>query len=129
MKSLPKLLKEYVFGFRVGWFLAVRQIRRSSKWTTALIIFIMVLTFLNLVVVSGLLLGLISGSFEQFRESHSGEVIITSAPGRDYIENSPALVSFLESHPKVKSISPRYSVGVQVLGTLNDLPDKNERPN
>ncbi|MEK7150765.1 MAG: FtsX-like permease family protein [Patescibacteria group bacterium] len=114
---------------RVGFFLALRQIRRSGKGTTGLIIFIMMLTFLNLVVVSGLLVGLISGSFKQFRESYSGEVIITSAPGRDYIENSPALISFLESHPKVKSISPRYSVGVQVLGTLNDLPDKNQRPN
>ena len=56
-------LSEYAYGFRVGWFLAVRQMRRSSKWTTALIIFIMVLTFLNLVVVSGLLLGLIILSF------------------------------------------------------------------
>ncbi len=112
---------------RVGFFLALRQIRRSGKGTTGLIIFIMMLTFLNLVVVSGLLVGLISGSFKQFRESYSGEVIITSAPGRDYIENSPALISFLGSHPKVKSISPRYSVGVQVLGTLNDLPDKNQR--
>jgi len=55
----------------------------------------MVLTFLNLVVVSGLLVGLIAGSFQQFRESYSGEVIITSAPQRGYIENSPALVSFL----------------------------------
>ena len=129
MKSLPKLLKEYVFGFRVGWFLAVRQIRRSSKWTTALIIFIMVLTFLNLVVVSGLLLGLISGSFEQFRESHSGEVIVTSAPGRDYIENSPGLVSFLESHSQVKAFSPRYQTSGTILGTLTSLPRSNERPN
>jgi len=114
---------------RVGWFLALRQIKRSGKGTTALIIFIMTLTFLNLVVVSGLLMGLISGSFVQFRESYSGEVIITAADGRDYIENSPALVSFLENHPKVEAISPRYGVGATILGTLNRLPGKNERPN
>jgi putative ABC transport system permease protein len=116
-------------SIHVGFFLAFRQIRRSSKWTTGLIIFIMVLTFLNLVVVSGLLIGLISGSFKQFRESYSGEVIITSTPGKNYIENSPALVSYLESHPKVSGISHRYGKNVQVLGTLNDLPKKDERAN
>jgi len=114
---------------RVGWFLAYRQIKRSGKWTTGLIIFIMVLTFLNLVVVSGLLVGLISGSFKQFREGYSGEVIITTATGRDYIENTPALIGFLENHPWVEALSPRYGAGAQVLGTLTDLPDKDKRAN
>jgi len=118
-----------LLSLRVGFFLALRQLKRSGKWTTTLIIFIMILTFLNLVVVSGLLVGLISGSVKQFRESYSGEVIITSADGRDYIENSPALITYLENHPKVDAISPRYSVSVQMLGTLTDLPGKNEKPN
>jgi ABC-type lipoprotein release transport system permease subunit len=99
--------QENIQAVRVGWFLAFRQIRRSSKGTTGLIIFIMILTFLNLVVVSGLLVGLIAGSFEQFRESYAGDVIITAAPGRDYIEKSQELITFLESHPKVSAISPR----------------------
>jgi len=129
MKGLRDLWIELVNAARVGWFLAVRQIRRSSPWTTGLIVFIMTLTFLNLVVVSGLLLGLITGSFTQFRESYSGEVIVTSAPGHDHIERSQALVGFLTGHPKVKRYSARLSAGVQVLGTLNDLPDKNERKN
>src|SRR3989344_3106615 len=101
MKRIALMRKELLNALRVGWFLAVRQVQRSGKGTTSLIIFIMVLTFLNLVVVSGLLVGLIAGSFQQFRESYSGEVIITAAPGRDYIENSPALISFLKSHPSV----------------------------
>jgi ABC-type lipoprotein release transport system permease subunit len=89
----------------------------------------MILTFLNLVVVSGLLRGLIAGSFKQFRESYSGEVIITAAPGHDYIENSPALLSFLRHDPRVLAMSPRQAVSAQILGTLNDLPQKNERAN
>lgn len=127
-----RFLESYKNSFkslRVGFFLALRQIRRSSKWTTGLIIFIMILTFLNLVVVSGLLVGLISGSFKQFRESYSGEVIITTAPGKNFIENSPALISYLEQHPKVTAITPRYGKSVQLLGTLNSLPLKDERPN
>lgn len=122
-------LKNILNSLKVGFFLAFRQIRRSGKGTTTLIIFIMVLTFLNLVVVSGLLVGLISGSFKQFRESYSGEVLVTSAPGKNYIENSPNLISYLEHHPEVEAISPRYGQGVQVLGTLNRLPGKDERAN
>lgn len=129
MKNFLERKKEWLSALHVGWFLALRQIRRSNKGTTALIIFIMILTFLNLVVVSGLLLGLISGSFEQYRKSYSGEVIITAAQGRGYIENSQALLTFLEHHPQVTSVSPRYGVNVQLLGTLNDNPKKNERAN
>jgi len=129
MKTIIELYHEWINGLRVGWFLAVRQIRRASRWTTGLIVFIMVLTFLNLVVVSGLLLGLITGSFAQFREGYSGEIIITSAPSRDHIENSPALVQFLQGHPYVTTVSPRYGANVTILGTLTDLPKKNERKN
>lgn len=129
MKKLSAMFHESVAATRVGWFLASRHIKRSGRGTTALIIFIMTLTFLNLVVVSGLLLGLISGSFVQFRESYAGDVIITSAPGREYIEESPELISFLESNPNVKAISPRYGVGATILGTLDRIPQKNESPN
>lgn len=129
MKRLTQILQKYIHAIRVGWFLAFRQVKRSGKGTTVLIIFIMVLTFLNLVVVSGLLLGLISGSFVQFREGYSGEVIVTSAEGQDHIEGSPELISFLNHHPMVTAISPRYGVGATIVGTLNDLPKKNERPN
>ncbi len=129
MKQIWQLKKEFFQDLRVGWFLMIRQIKHSGKGTTGLIIFIMVLAFLNLVVVSGLLRGLIAGSFQQFREGYSGEVIVTPALSRDYIDNSPALVSFLEHHPQVQAVSPRYGVGVEVLGTLNDNPQKNEQLN
>lgn len=129
VRWFSRLISRYSTAISVGWFLAVRSIRHSSKWTTGLIIFIMVLTFLNLVVVSGLLVGLIAGSFEQFRESYAGEVIITPPSRLEYIEGSPALISFLENHPRVQAIAPRYGQSVQLLGTLNDLPGKGERAN
>lgn len=129
MNFFQRLKKNYWQSIRVGWFLAVRQLRHAGKGTTALIVFIMVLTLLNLVVVSGLLVGLISGSFKQFRESYSGNVIVTSAPGHDYVENSPALVAFLQAHPDVTAISARHGIGARVLGTLDRLPEKNTRAN
>jgi len=129
MKRFRTIAQEYLLSIRVGWFLARRQIMRSSKGTTALIIFIMALTFLNLVVVSGLLVGLISGAAQQFQESYAGEVIVTSEQGRTYIENSPALLGFIASHPRVHTFSARYMKGVQVLGTLSDLPQKDKKIN
>lgn len=129
MKQLYGWYQKYVTAIRVGWFLALRNIKHSSKWTTGLIAFIMILTFLNLVVVSGLLQGLIAGSFKQFRESYSGDVIVTAAPQQNHIQDSPQLVGFLEHHPEVTAFSPRYTAIGQVLGTLNDLPGKGERAN
>lgn len=129
IRRFATALSRYAIAARVGWFLAVRTIRHSSKWTTGLIIFIMVLTFLNLVVVSGLLVGLIAGSFQQFRASYAGDVIITPPSRLEYIEHSPELIAFLENHPRVQAISPRYGLNVQLLGTLNDLPSKGERAN
>lgn len=129
MKSPLQSKRDLLSALRVGWFLAFRQIKRAGKGTTALIIFIMVLTFLNLVVVSGLLIGLISGSFVQYRTSYSGEVIITPAAGRDYIEDSPALMSFLANNPQVHALSARNATSATILGTLNRLPQKNEQPN
>lgn len=129
MNKLRIRVQEYLLSIRVGWFLARRQVQRSSKGTTTLIIFIMALTFLNLVVVSGLLVGLITGSFGQYRDGYAGEVIVTSDQGRTYIENSPALIGYIASHPRVTDYSARYSKGVQVLGTLSDLPDKDKKAN
>jgi ABC-type lipoprotein release transport system permease subunit len=129
MKTTLRIQKQLSQDLRVGWFLTIRQIQHSGKGTTGLIIFIMILAFLNLVVVSGLLIGLIAGSFQQFRESYSGEIIITSASGHNYIENSSALLHFLENHPDITAVSPRHTITAQVLGTLNDNPKKNERVN
>jgi putative ABC transport system permease protein len=124
-----RLSQGWIRPIRVGWFLAYRQILRGSKWTTILIISIMVLTFLNLVVVTGLLVGLISGSYAQFRESYSGDVYITPKPGRKYIENSQELIKYLQAHSSVIAVSPRYSTTASLLGTLDALPEPKEKAN
>ncbi len=129
MLHLAARLHEFFHAIRVGWFLALRHIRRASKWTTGLIIFIMVLTFLNLVVVSGLLVGLISGSFIQFRAHYSGDIIITPPNRQTYIKDSQNLVSFLSNHPDVTGFAPRYLVGAGILGTLDKLPKSEEKLN
>lgn len=92
----------------VGFFLAARYIRHASIWTTILVVFIMTLTFLNLVVTSGILVGLIEGSIVAFRQHYSGQVLVTNLPGKQYIERSSALVAAIEDMPEVRDVSARY---------------------
>ncbi|MBX4189654.1 hypothetical protein KW785_03650 [Candidatus Parcubacteria bacterium] len=98
----------------LGWFLAYRQVKRSSIATTALITFVMMLTFLNLVVVRGVLVGLIQGSTDVYKKYYAGDIIISNLPRKDYIENSPNIVSIVDNLPWVESYSPRYLTGGSV---------------
>jgi len=93
---------------RLGFFLALRQVRRASKWTTGLIIFVMTLTFLNLVVVSGILVGLIEGAVEANKEFYTSDIIISKLPKKDYIEQTPKVLSIIKSLPEVDKVSARY---------------------
>ena len=92
----------------MGWFLAVRQIRRASFTTTGLIIFVMTLTFLNLVVVSGILVGLLQGSTDAYVKTYSGDILISTLPKKTYIENSQGIISIAKNLPWTKSLSARY---------------------
>ena len=96
---------------RIGLYLAVRALRRASLWTTSLIIFVMILTFLNLVVVSGILVGLLQGAIDQTRTKYTSDVIVSALNDKKYIENSQNLIELIETLPEIKSITPRYREG------------------
>jgi ABC-type lipoprotein release transport system permease subunit len=99
---------DFLISLKLGFFLALRQVRRSNKATTGLIIFVMTLTFLNLVVVRGVLVGLIEGSVQVYRNFSTGEVFISKLPKKSYIENSPYILETIKALPWVASFSPRY---------------------
>lgn len=99
---------------RIGFFLATRALRRASLWTTGLIIGVMVLTFLNLVVVSGILVGLLQGAVDAVRTQYTSDVIVSTLTDKKYIENSPNLISLIDTLPEVADYTARYREG----GTL-----------
>ncbi|HEY1037234.1 MAG TPA: FtsX-like permease family protein [Candidatus Paceibacterota bacterium] len=100
--------KKKAHVWRVGFFLAYRQVKRASLWTTALIIAVMTLTFLNLVVVNGVLVGLIESSVEATRDRGTGDVVITTLQQKNQVERSQDIQNVLRSLPEVKSFSARY---------------------
>lgn len=114
MKIAKLKIENYLISFRVGFFLALRQVRRSSRYTNGLIIFVMVLTFLNLVVVRGILVGLLQGSTEVYRSKFAGDVLITNLPKKDFIENSSNIISIVKNMPWVSHYSYRYVEGGEV---------------
>ncbi|MEI8062180.1 MAG: FtsX-like permease family protein [bacterium] len=114
---------------KVGFFLAYRQVKRANIWTTLLIVIVMTLTFLNLVVVNGVLVGLIESSLQAFRDRGVGDLIITKLNQKNQIERSQEILTVLKSLPEVRIIAERY-VG---SGTINvDYRKRlraDERPN
>ncbi len=96
---------------RLGLLLGFRQIQRSSLWTTLLIIFVMMFTFLNLIAVSGILVGLIVGSERAVRESSIGDVVITARNDEDEILETPTILRELKRYPEVLTYSVRYNGG------------------
>ena len=93
---------------RIGLLLGFRQIQRASRWTTMLIIFVMMFTFLNLIAVSGILVGLIEGAERAVRENALGDIIISPLDDEDRILETESFVRELRSYPEVESFSVRY---------------------
>ena len=108
MKRVKLRIKKWLNVFYVGWFLAKRQIKGSNKATTFLIVFIMMLTFLNLVVVSGVLIGLIEGGNKANKEQYTGDVIISTPAGKQDIEHSHEIESTLAKMSGISDYSVRY---------------------
>lgn len=73
-----------------------------------LITFVMVLTFLNLVVVSGILVGLIQGAVDAIRNHYISDIIISNLDNKNYIESSPTVINILERESRIERFSARY---------------------
>jgi putative ABC transport system permease protein len=100
--------------FRIGLLLGLRQIQRASIWTNILIVFVMALTFLNLIAVSGILVGLIVGAERAVREDSLGDVIISAKDGDDHIKETERIVREIGAYPEVTDYSVRY-IGAGIL--------------
>jgi ABC-type lipoprotein release transport system permease subunit len=113
---------------RVGWFLAMRQLWRSGRWTSALIVFIMTLTFLNLVVVNGILVGLIEGSSVANRLHHTGDVYLSTPPKKLNIERTSNILARLRADPTVAAVSSRLVGAGRLDANYKNVAGSNELP-
>ncbi len=96
-------------ALRIGLLLGFRQIQRASIWTTTLIVFVMMLTFLNLIAVSGVLVGLIEGAERAVRENAMGDIVVTARDDEDRILETESFVKELKTYDDIQHYSVRYS--------------------
>jgi ABC-type lipoprotein release transport system permease subunit len=118
-----------LLNIRVGFYLAVRQLRRASLWTTGLIVFVMLLTFLNIVVVTGVLVGLIEGINESYRTQYTGDVIVSALSTKEYIEDTPGVIAFIQSLPQVSQLTERYQTGGTIEANYLTRTSDTDKPN
>ncbi len=118
--------KDFKVAVSVGFFLAYREIKRANKWTTLLIVFVMMLTFLNLVVISGILVGLIEGSENANRDLYTSDIIISPLTEREYIRESSRIEGIVKSAPGFSALTTRYVEGGTVISNYKDTlrPDE-----
>jgi putative ABC transport system permease protein len=94
---------------RLGLFLGLRQIQRASLWTTLLIITVILFTFMNLVALSGILIGIIDGSLREVRSQALGDITINPLDGETRLKETERLISELDTYSEIKAFSPRYT--------------------
>lgn len=102
-------MKQFINTLRVGYFLAVAQIKRAGGLTTTLTIAVMVFSFLAQVFISGILIGLIEGSSVAFRAKFIGDALVTPLDKKQVIERTFDITKTLENNPAVRAYSVRYS--------------------
>ncbi|MFW5887174.1 MAG: hypothetical protein ACOCUH_00065, partial [Bacteriovoracia bacterium] len=115
-------------SIKVGWFLGYRQLKRSSLWSNLLIVLIMVLTFLNLVVISGLLVGLIQGASDAVKNNYISDIIISKLPENSFIENTPNIINIIENTSQIESYTARYLSSGSLESNYKDRSDFTENP-
>jgi putative ABC transport system permease protein len=117
-----------MLSIKIGFFLAVRQIKRSSLWSTILIIIVMVLTFMNLVVTTGILVGLIEGAVSANRDRYTSDVLISKLREKNYIENSSQIIRTIETLPNVEAVTARYVEGATIETNYKNRTRQSDLP-
>jgi ABC-type lipoprotein release transport system permease subunit len=117
-------MKKKDVSFSIGLFLATKDLRHSNPWTTLLIIFVMTLTFLNMILIGGILLGLAEGMTDSFKQYYSSDLFITPSSENIIIEGTNDIVTVIETIPTLEAYSKRTTSPVKVeFGYKNKIRD------
>src|SRR5437016_2338028 len=114
-------------SLRVGSFLAIRQVR-ANKGTTALIIVVMTLTFLDLLVVSGLMVGIVQGLRSERQHFYTSDILLTNFDRQNSISNSPDILTAIQALPEVLSVSPRYIMAGRIEANYQEVTGTKNHP-
>jgi len=106
-------------NFKIGYFLAIRQLFRGNRRSVVLVIAVMVFTFLNLVAVSGILVGLIEGSSVAYKTKYIGDFVISPLANKKTIQDTGPIVAILKSQDSITGFSVRYANSGSIESNYN----------
>jgi ABC-type lipoprotein release transport system permease subunit len=92
----------------VGFFLATRDIKRSNPWTTALIIFVICLTFFNMLFLGGIMIGFVQAEIKTYPQYYSGDVFVIPEVNKNDIADTNTVDTIARSIPTFHALSNRY---------------------
>lgn len=114
-------------SLRIGLLLGWRQIQRANIWTTLLIIFVMTLTFLNLIAISGILVGLPTGAERAVKERSLGDIVITPLTEETYILQTEAIRAALDTIPEITGYTIRYQAASRIEANYQTRDPRKDR--
>lgn len=106
---------------RVALFIARKNIQRGSLAVKVVTITILLLTFLNLVVVGGLLNGIVEDISFKIKNSLLGDVVIQPLQENQYVKNPMEVIRGLENNPDVAGYSERLLAAAIVESGYKDV--------
>lgn len=95
---------------RIPFFLILRHVRHSNKWTLALIIFLMAIAFINLLFINSLFNGVIESNESQLINTRTGNITVTPARGTEFITDPEATVEALSKIEGVEAAAAEVIV-------------------
>lgn len=95
---------------KIPFFLIMRHLRRSNKWTLLLIIFLMSIAFINLIFINSLFQGVIEADNRQIIETTNGNISVAPPEGSEFISNPDEVVGKIEQVKGVEAASPRLNL-------------------
>lgn len=88
----------------------------------------MMLTFLNLIAVSGVLVGLIEGAEQAVRKSALGDIVISELNEENYILETESFIREIAAYPEIDTYSVRYKAAATLEANYKERRNlKNER--
>ena len=123
------LVNEFLKSVKVGWFLATRRLRRSGALTTLMIIFVMALTFLNLVFVRGILIGLPAGAIKANEDRYYSDIYISAPENKKHITNGPEIIEIVKNEPAIAHYTQRYIITGSVTNDSDARLRNDEKQN
>lgn len=95
---------------KIPFFLAVRSIKRSNKWTLVLIFSLIAVAFINLVLTTSLLSGIIDMGNNQIINTYTGHITLTPKSDKNVLEDKKEILKKIRNSKNVVSASAQVFV-------------------